>query len=108
MAIIDATQKNFKQEVLEAGTPVLVDFWAPWCGYCRRLAPVLERMDEEGVPYKIVKVNVDDAEALAQEYKVDTIPALFYFQGGRHGDALIAPGSRDAIEDWIGAQKKEC
>ncbi len=105
MAIIQADNNNFKAEVLDSAQPVLVDFWAPWCGYCRRLAPVLDRMDAAGTAYKIVKVNVDDAPALAERYGVDTIPALFYFREGRHGDALIAPGSQDAIEEWVAAQR---
>ena len=105
MEILPATSDNFEQAVLQSQQPVLVDFWAPWCGYCRRLNPVLDRMAEEAEGYQIVKVNVDDAPALAEQYKVDTIPALFYFQNGRHGEVLVAPGSQGAIEDWMDGQK---
>lgn len=104
MAILSVTNSNFEENVLKAQQPVLVDFWAPWCVYCRRLAPVLDRMDgQSGVP-QIVKVNIDDAPELAQRYQVDTIPTLLLFQNGEHGQPLVAPASQAQIQDWIKQQ----
>ena len=101
MAIQSATGKDFEQIVLTAQQPILVDFWAPWCVYCRRIAPVLERMDgQPGVP-QIVKVNIDEAPELAQKYQVETIPTLLLFQNGKQGQPLVAPGSQAQIQDWL-------
>ena len=85
MAIQSATGKDFEQIVLTAQQPILVDFWAPWCVYCRRIAPVLERMDGQPDVPQIVKVNIDEAPELAQKYQVDTIPTLLLFQNGKQG-----------------------
>ena len=97
----DEKLKDFEQIVLTAQQPILVDFWAPWCVYCRRNAPVLERMDgQPGVP-QIVKVNIDEAPELAQKYQVDTIPTLLLFQNGKQGQPLVAPGSQAQIQVWL-------
>ena len=74
MTPLDITTETFEQEVLEADTPVLIDFWAPWCGPCRRLAPVLDRLASEEL--KVVKVNVDEHPALASAFGVRGIPNL--------------------------------
>lgn len=104
MAILSVTNSDFEEKVLKAQQPVLVDFWALWCVYCRRIAPVLDRMDgQPGVP-QIVKVNIDEAPELAQRYQVDTIPTLLLFRGGEHGQPLVAPASQAQIQDWIKQQ----
>ena len=105
MAILSVMDTDFEGTVLKAQEPVLVEFWAPWCVYCRRLAPVLDRMDgQAGVP-RIVKVNIDDAPALAQRYQVDTIPTLLLFRAGQAGQPLVAPGSQAQIQEWLKQQE---
>ena len=84
MAITHITKQNFKAEVLQSGVPVLVDFWAPWCGPCRMLAPVLEELDGDlAGKVKVAKVNVDEEMELAAQFQVASIPTLILFQGGQ-------------------------
>ena len=81
---IKLTKANFKQEVLDSDIPVLVDFFATWCGPCRMIAPFLEEIAEEYQgKVKVGKVNVDEEEALAIEYKVSAIPLVLLFEGGK-------------------------
>lgn len=106
MTVLNVTSENFEREVLQSQKPVLVDFWAPWCVYCRRLAPVIDRMAENGDGSVVIaKLNVDDAPDIAARYHVDTIPTLYLFQNGQHGDALVAPPSQAQIDAWIAAQR---
>ena len=78
------TKANFEQEVLKSDIPVVVDFWATWCGPCKMLAPVLEQIATEYAgKIKVAKANVDEEMQLAIEYKVEVIPTLFYFKDGK-------------------------
>lgn len=104
MAIEKMTAARFEQEVLQAKGAVLVEFSAPWCGYCRRLAPVLARMDGAAGTPPIALVDVDEEPQLAERYGVEVIPTLLLFQNGEHGERLIAPGSQAQVEAWL---KKE-
>lgn len=90
---LEITQQNFQQEVLEAKTTVLVDFWAPWCGPCRMQAPILEDFAKTAAGVKVVKVNVDDNPELAQKYNIMSIPSLLVFKDGIV--AKTAVGLRD-------------
>ena len=81
MKEIVLTKENFKTEVLDCSSPVLVDFWATWCGPCRMIAPVLEEIAEEDI-IKVGKVNVDDQMDLAVQYKIEVIPTLMFFKNG--------------------------
>ena len=84
MAITHITKQNFKGEVLQSDLPVLVDFWAPWCGPCRMLAPVLEELEQDlGGKVKIGKVNVDEEMELAAQFQVASIPTLILFERGQ-------------------------
>lgn len=82
MSVIYANNENFDQLVLHSDKPVLVDFYADWCGPCRMLAPALDEIAEEHPEYRVVKVNVDEAPELANRYGVMSIPALFAFDKG--------------------------
>ncbi|WP_400207928.1 thioredoxin [Candidatus Methanomassiliicoccus intestinalis] len=103
MAIISIeSEEQFSKEVLQASQPVMVDFWAPWCGFCKRLSPVIDRIEQRfGEKIKVVKVNVDDNKELTQKYDIDAIPAVFLFQNGEVSDIVISPPSEMAIIDWL-------
>ena len=95
-SISEVSDSNFQAEVLEADTPVLVDFWAPWCGPCRMVAPVLEEIANERDDVRVVKLNVDDNQNTAARYQVMSIPTLILFKGGEPVHQIIGamPKSR--------------
>lgn len=81
--IIDVTDTNFDAEVLESETAVIVDFWAPWCGPCRVVAPILEQINEERDDVRVVKLNVDDNQTIAMRYEILSIPTMILFKNGQ-------------------------
>ncbi len=85
----EVTDSNFQAEVIESETPVLVDFWAPWCGPCRVIAPALEEIVEERDDLRIVKLNVDDNQQTAARYNVLSIPTLILFRNGEVAHQII-------------------
>ena len=104
MAVIRLTKENFQAEVMQADKPVLIDFYADWCGPCQMVSPIVDEIAGERSDIKVCKVNVDEQPELAEQFKVMTIPSLFVFQNGEHGEAIIAPGSKAQIEEFMRAQ----
>jgi thioredoxin 1 len=88
-AITEVTDSNFQAEVLESDTAVLVDFWAPWCGPCRVIAPSLEEINAERDDLRVVKLNVDDNQQTAARYDVMSIPTLIVFKNGEPATRII-------------------
>ncbi|MEI3078522.1 MAG: thioredoxin [Oscillospiraceae bacterium] len=102
MAELTLTGQNFEQEVLLAKEPVLVDFWATWCGPCRMLAPVIEEIaNEYAGKVKVGKVNVDDERELALEYGVSSIPTVMVFQNGEVKETSVGYRPKEEIEQLL-------
>ena len=99
---IHVTNDSFKKEVLEAKVPVLVDFWATWCGPCKMLGPELEKLAEEhDGEFIVAKVNIDDEEDLAMEYKIMSIPTMLLFKNGEMVGKKVGYSKREEILDFI-------
>jgi len=101
-SIIEVTQSGFETEVLQASLPVVVDFYAPWCGPCKMLAPLLEQLAAEFEGrIKFIKANVDDTPELASKYQITGVPTLALFRGGQPIDALVGLVSPKALKSWL-------
>lgn len=97
------TEASFDQEVLQSDTPVLVDFWAEWCGPCHAVSPILERIAEERPgEIKLVKVDIDENQGLAQRYGVMSIPMMMLFKDGEPAAATVGAQPKGAIERALG------
>ncbi len=97
------TETSFEQEVLQSDTPVLVDFWAEWCGPCHAVSPILDRIVEERAgEIKLVKVNIDEEQGLAQRYGVMSIPMMVLFKDGEPAASTVGAQPKGAIERALG------
>lgn len=103
MAEITFTDQNFEKEVINSKVPVLVDFWATWCGPCQMMGPIIDELakefDEKKI--KIGKVNIDENSEAAEKYGVMSIPNLIFFKDGKIVDQLVGMSSKEALEDKI-------
>jgi thioredoxin 1 len=102
MAVGKVSDASFEADVLKATGPVVVDFWAEWCGPCKMIAPVLEEISNAiGDKVKILKLNVDENPQTAAKYGIQSIPTLMMFKGGREASRQVGAGPRQKLEQWI-------
>ena len=100
--MIELKENSFAAEVLGGDLPVVVDFYAPWCGPCKMLAPLLEQLAGEFKGrVKFTKLNVDDAPELAAQYKITGVPTIALFRGGQHVDSMVGVASAKALKLWL-------
>ena len=102
MAVITITKENFAQEVLQSEKPVLLDFWASWCGPCRMLSPIVDEVAEERGDVKVGKVNVDEQQELAGEFGVMSIPTLLVFEQGKLVRQAVGASPKASVLDLLG------
>jgi thioredoxin 1 len=102
MATQKITDATFEAEVLKSATPVVVDFWAEWCGPCKMIGPHLEEISNElGARAKIVKLNIDENPNVASQLGIRSIPTLMVFKGGKHASTQVGAGPKSALKNWI-------
>ena len=101
MAIIDLTKENFQAEITKSDKPVLVDFWAVWCGPCQMMAPILHELEAEMPDVQIGKVNVDEQMDLARQFRVVSIPTLIIYKIGQEVQRMVGVTSKEELKDAL-------
>jgi thioredoxin 1 len=101
MSAIIINKDNFEAEVLNAEIPVLVDFWAPWCGPCKMVLPIVEEIAEERTDFKVCKINVDDEGELARQFRVMSIPTLMVFKSGEMVKKNVGTMEKDELIEFV-------
>ena len=106
MAEVILTDANFEEEVLKSDIPVLVDFWAPWCGPCQMMGPLVEELANEmdSTKVKIAKLNVDEAQTIAGKYQVMSIPTFLMFKGGEKVDQVVGGMQKETLKEFVEKQ----
>jgi thioredoxin 1 len=101
MSVININQNNFQEEVIRSDKPVLLDFWAPWCGPCRMVGPIVEEIAQEREDIKVAKVNIDEQSALASRFKIMSIPTLVVIKEGKIVNQAVGARPKNAILDLL-------
>ena len=102
MSVINITKDNFESEVLKSPVPVLLDFWATWCGPCRMVSPIVDEIAEESDgSYKVGKINVDEQPELAQHFRVMSIPTLVVVKNGKEVQRAVGLHAREQLEEML-------
>ena len=100
-AVKEFTDDNFDSDVLQADGAVLVDFWAPWCGPCRQIAPMIDELANENPSVSVGKVNIDDNPGVAQRFGITSIPTLLLFKGGEPVESFVGVRPKTALQEAI-------
>ena len=99
--MIAMNKELFDRHAMEGSAPVLVEYWAPWCSYCRRIAPALKKVAEQQDAVMVAQVNIDEEPLLAHQERIEVIPTLVMYRGGEALGSIVAPESKARIEEFI-------